>query len=98
MEQNNNTFNDINKMIQDLEYYAGDEDASSDLIMQVVSKLGVQFENAANSEWLKADLNDFILVDNDVLDFIDVNQGIVSDNFRSDVETVQHAIINFFGV
>ena len=93
MEQNNKTFN---KMIQDLEYYAGDNDANSDLIMQVQCKLRTQLTTASNSESIRSYLNDFIF-DDDVLDFIDVNHGIVSDNFRDDVREIQHGIVNFFG-
>ena len=96
MEQNNNTFNSIKKLINALEYYAGDEDASSDFIMQAQYKLADQFERAGSAEWTRQELNDFIF-DNDVLDFIDANDAIVADSFRDDVREIQHAIIGFFG-
>jgi hypothetical protein len=96
MEQNNNTFNNIKKLIDGLEYYAGDEDASSEIIMEAKYKLDEQFEKAASAEWSKSELNEYIF-DNDVLDFIDVNDGAVCDKLRDDVREIQHAIINFFG-
>ena len=102
MEQNNNTFNSIKKLIDGLEYYAGDEDVSSDFIMQAKYKLADQFERAfersGSAEWTRQELtvNDFIF-DNDVLDFIDTNDAIVVDSFRDDVREIQHAIICFFG-
>ena len=80
MEQNNKTFNSIKKLIDGLEYYAGDEDVSSDLIMQAQYKLADQFERVGerggSAEWTRQELNDFIF-DNDVLDFIDANDAIV---------------------
>ena len=95
MEQNN-TFNSIKKLIDGLEYYVGDEDASSDFIMQAKYKLADQFERARSAEWTRQELNDFVF-DNDVLDFIDVNGATVADRFRDDVREIQHAIICFFG-
>lgn len=96
MKSNNNTFNNIKKLIADLEYYAGDEAVSSDFIMQAKCKLADQFERAGSAEWTKQELNEFIF-DNDVLDFIDANDAIVVDSFRDDVREIQHAIISFFG-
>jgi len=64
--------------------------------MQALSKLRTQLTNASNSESIRSYLNDFIF-DDDVLDFIDVNHCIVSDNFRDDVREIQHGIVNFFG-
>ena len=100
MEQNNKTFNSIKKLIDGLEYYAGDEDVSSDLIMQAQYKLADQFERvgerAGSAEWTRQELNDFIF-DSDVLDFIDANDAIVVESFRDDVREIQHAIICFFG-
>ena len=90
------TFNNIKKLIAALEHYAGDEDASSDFIIQAKYTLADQFERAASAEWTIQELNDFIF-DNDVLDFIDANDVIVADSFRDDVREIQHAIICFFG-
>ena len=90
------TFNNIKKLIATLEHYAGDEDASSDIIMHAKYKLGDQFERAGSAEWTKQELNEFIF-DNDVLDFIDANDAIVVESFRDDVREIQHAIIGFFG-
>ena len=89
-------FNSIKKLISNLEYYTGDEDASSDFIMQTQYKLADQFEKASSAEWTREELSDFIF-DNDVLDFIDANDAIVADSFRDDVREIQHAIIGFFG-
>lgn len=95
MEQNN-TFNSIKILIASLEYYAGDEDASSDSIMQVKYTLADQFERAASADWLEIELNEFIF-DNDVLDVLDANDATVADSFRDDVREIQHAIISYFG-
>jgi hypothetical protein len=95
MKKNNYTFNSIKKLIADLEYYAADEDVSSDFIMQAKCQLADQFEKASSAEWTREELSDFIF-DNDVLDFIDANDAIVVDSFRDDVREIQHAIIGFF--
>ena len=99
MKQNNYTINGIRKLIDGLEYYAGDEDVSSDLIMKAKYKLADQFERAferaCDPEWTRPELNDFIF-DNDVLDFIDDNDAIVVENFRDEVREIQHAIIWIF--
>jgi hypothetical protein len=95
MEQNN-TFNNIKKLIAALEYYVGDDDVSSDIIMQAKYTLADQFEKAASADWLEIELNEFIF-DNDVLDVIDANDAIVVESFRDDVREIQHAIISYFG-
>ena len=89
-------FNSIKKLINSLEYYAGDEDVSSDFIMQAQCKLADQFERAGSAEWTREELTNFIF-DNDVIDFIDDNDANVVENFRDEVREIQHAIINFFG-
>ena len=91
-----NHFNNIKKLIDGLEYYAADEDASAEFIMQARYKLADQFEKAASAEWTSLELKNFIFA-NDILDFIDASDAIVADSFRDDVREIQHAIIGFFG-
>jgi hypothetical protein len=91
-----NTFNKIRKMIENIEIWAGEDDVDAEVIMQAHYKIFNQFETAAQAQWTKSELKDFIF-ENDVLDFVENNDVIVQDGFRDDVREIQYEIIEFFG-
>ena len=90
-----NTFSGIKKMLIDLEIYSGQEDADAGTIMVIKDLLEYQFKKAANAEWGRLELTDFILTYNDVLE--DIEDYAVCLNFINDVREIQRAIIDFFG-
>jgi len=96
MEQNNNTFNSIKCMMDSLELYLDTDITQAELYQDAIYKLQDQFERAASAEWSKKELTDFIF-DNDIIDYLNNNDGIYCDSFLEDVREIQHGIINFFG-
>ena len=91
-----NTFNNIRKMIESLEYYVNYEELDIEIIMKAQYKISVQFETAAQAQWSKIDLKKYI-ENNDVIEFLNDSNAIVSDNFRDDIREIQKEIIDFFG-
>ena len=88
------TFNDIKKLIDNLEFYASDEDVDAGIIMKAQYKIFNQFETAAQAQWTKSELKDFVFRD-DVVDFVDA--AVVADSFKDDLREIQKEIIDFFG-
>jgi len=89
MNDNQNTFNNIKKMIDTLEYY------EAEYMQETINHLYNQFEVAGSAEWSRNDLKNYIF-DNDIIDLI-YNQGyVILDNFLEDIREIQHAIIMFF--
>ena len=96
MEQNNNTFHSIIRMINDLGLYLNVDIDQSNEFWNVIYKISNQFETAASAEWTKHELSAYIF-DNDVIDYLDANDVVYNDALKEDVREIQHAIINFFG-
>lgn len=90
MEQNCNSFNTIHESILSIDPFF---DRGEDVNLMVVA-LGMQFEQIAQSQWSKEELRQFFK-DNNALDFIQYNVDLV--NLVKEVESIQKAIIEFFG-
>ena len=92
MNDNLNTFNQIHRQIELLEYKY-----DAEYIPDVISHLLNQFEVAGSAEWSRNELKDYIF-DNDTADLISSQSYVIYDDFLEEIRDIQHAIIMFFGV
>lgn len=68
--------------------------AIKEISQDIGNDLHEQYHKASCSRWLKEDLRDFILSDNDVTETFNVSED---DLLFPDIRNIQHAIIGFFG-
>ena len=92
MKDNLDTFNQIHRLIEKLEY-----SYDAEYIQEVTNNLLNQFEIAGSAEWSRDDLNNYIF-ENDIADLISSQGYVIHDDFLQDIREIQHAIIMFFGV
>ncbi|MEQ1623005.1 MAG: hypothetical protein ABL919_16545 [Methylococcales bacterium] len=89
-----NRLQKLQDRINKLEYFAGDENANSDVIFTIINKLGSVLSQAANSDWSDSNLNEYVLSENDVLDIDGADD--ICDAMRDDVRDIQRDIVDEF--
>lgn len=91
-----NRFQKIQDKINALEFYLANEDQSSDVIFEIINKLGSKLSRVVNAEWSsEKELSDFIYNDDDPLDTVD-GASDIPEAMHDDVRDIQIDIIREF--